>query len=125
MTDTPDAATLCAWSTLADRTPTAPPVPAAELVVVRHDDKVSVLSGRCTHRGASLGASEVQGEHLICPAHGWDYRLDSGVSDVDPCESIKRFAAWVDAEADAVCVDAGEVARWLAAHPPTDRKSVV
>ena len=53
-----------------------------DLVIVRwpDEDEVSVLYGRCLHRGALLCDGEVRGEDLICGVHGWDYRFRTGVS---------------------------------------------
>ena len=39
------------WSELADREPAYGLVADVDLVVVRYDDEVSVLYGRCLHRG--------------------------------------------------------------------------
>ena len=41
---------------------------------------VSVLYGRCLHRGALMADGHVEGDNLICGLHDWDYRLDTGVS---------------------------------------------
>ena len=70
------------WSTLADRTPTHALVENVDLVVVRYGDEVSVLYGRCAHRGALLADGHVDGHNLICGVHNWDYRIDTGVSGV-------------------------------------------
>ena len=39
------------WSDIEDRKPTYALVADVDLVIVRYDDKVSVLYGRCLHRG--------------------------------------------------------------------------
>ena len=118
-TDPSRPAQVATWTTLADRSPAAARVAEVDLVVVRYDDQVSVLYARCTHRGANLAEGAIEGQNLVCASHGWDYRFDSGVSDVDPCESLQRFSAWIDEEADAVWVDELEIAAWLQANPPT------
>jgi glutamate synthase domain-containing protein 2/nitrite reductase/ring-hydroxylating ferredoxin subunit len=88
-----------------------------DLVVVRFDDQVSVMYGRCLHRGALLSDGYVDGQNLICGVRFWDYRYDTGVSEYNNAEVLPRFRAWVDAEADAVLVDADEIREWAAAHP--------
>ena len=45
---------IAKWSTLPDRVPTYALVANVDLVVVRYGDEVSVLFGRCLHRGALL-----------------------------------------------------------------------
>ena len=68
------------------------------------------MYGRCHHRGALLADGHIDGQNLICGVHGWDYRYDTGVSEYNNDEALHRFAAVVDEEADAVWVDAAEVA---------------
>ena len=84
------------WSSLADRIPTAALVADLDLVVVRMDDSVSVLYGRCLHRGALLADGYVRGDDLICGLHHWDYRVESGVSAYNNKEVLPRFSAWVE-----------------------------
>lgn len=113
---------VATWSELEDRQPAYALVGEVDLVVVRFDDEVSVLYGRCLHRGALLSDGHVDGENLICGVHYWDYRLDTGVSQYENSEALQRFASWVDHEADAVFVDGAEVAAWAEEHPqPYDR----
>ena len=68
------------WNTLQDRQPAYALVADVDLVVIRYDDTVSVMYGRCAHRGALMADGSVDGDNLICGVHGWDYRLDSGIS---------------------------------------------
>ncbi|MCL7971353.1 MAG: glutamate synthase-related protein, partial [marine benthic group bacterium] len=110
------------WSDLEDRSPVYALVGEVDLVVIRHDEQVSVLYGRCLHRGALLADGYVDGENLICGVHQWDYRIDSGVSEYENAEALPRFRAWIDAEADAVFVDAAEVEAWAEDHPQPYRR---
>lgn len=73
-------------------------VDGVDLVVVRWgeaDHEHSVLSGRCRHRGVLLADGKVVGDDLVCGVHGWDYRLDTGVSTYDDREHLHRFASAV------------------------------
>ncbi len=118
----PKKVKVATWSTLADRTPTYALVANVDLVVVRYDDRVSVLYGRCLHRGALMADATIEGDNLICGLHQWDYRFDTGVSAYDNDEALQKFEAWIDSNADAVFVDEHEVAAWEKAHPqPYDR----
>jgi glutamate synthase domain-containing protein 2 len=112
-----DPERLLSWSNLPDREPTHAKAAGVDLVVVRYDDEVSVLYGRCLHRGVLLGDGRVEGQNLICGVHGWDYRYDTGVSEYDNSEELATFTAWVDVEEDAVYVDAAEVAAWAEDNP--------
>ena len=108
------------WSHLEDRKPAYALVAGVDLVVVRWDDDVSVLYGRCLHRGALLADGHIEGEDLICGVHYWDYRYKTGVSAYNNEEALHRFSAWV--EDGGVWVDEAEIAAWEKDNPqPFDR----
>jgi glutamate synthase domain-containing protein 2 len=83
--------------------------------VVRFDNTVSVLYGRCAHRGALMADGYVDGDNLICGLHAWDYRLDSGVSEYNNSEALPKFKAWV--ADNQVWVDETEIRDWARDHP--------
>lgn len=113
---------LMALDSLNDRRPAHALVGNVDLVVVRYDENVSVLYGRCAHRGALMSDGYVDGNNIICGVHDWDYRLDSGVSEYNNSEALHKFTAWV--EDDIVCVDAEEIAEWELEHPqPYNREA--
>ncbi len=113
---------LAEWKTLADREPRYALLGEVDLVVIRYDDAVSVLYGRCAHRGALMADGYVDGENIICGVHGWDYRLDTGVSEYNNSETLPKFTAWV--EDGQVMVDADEINAWAKQHPqPYQRDS--
>ena len=112
------------WSELGDREPAYALVADVDLVVVRYGDEVSVLYGRCLHRGALMADGRVEGDNLICGLHGWDYRVDSGVSAYNNTETLHKFDARVDHDRDEVLVDETEIAAWAEKSPqPYDRKT--
>lgn len=124
--DLPQAqrAKVATWSQLSDRTPAYALIGEVDLVVTRFDNRVSVLYGRCLHRGALMSDGYVDGQNLICGVHGWDYRLDTGVSEYSNEEVLHKFNAWIDTDDDAVYVDPLEVADWADKHPqPYDRSA--
>lgn len=108
---------IATWSTLADRQPTYALVANVDLVLIRYDDQVSVLYGRCLHRGALLADGTIRGDDLICGVHNWDYRYDTGISAYKNEEILPKFNAWVNTNADAVFVDEAEIAAWHAKNP--------
>jgi glutamate synthase domain-containing protein 2 len=103
------------FSELGDREPAYALVANVDLVVVRHDDEVSVLYGRCLHRGALMADGFIKGEDIICGVHGWDYRFKTGVSAYSNDEKLPTFTAWV--ENDRVWVDEEEISAWERDHP--------
>ena len=101
------ATPLFDWDSLEDRQPKYALVADVDLVIVRYDDNVTVLYGRCAHRGALMSDANVQGNNLICGVHGWDYRLDTGISEYHNSQTLPKFSAWI--ENGKVCVDAEEI----------------
>jgi len=114
--------TIAKWNGLEDRIPAHALVAGVDLVIARFDDSVSVLYGRCAHRGALMADGHVDGDNLICGLHGWDYRIDSGISAYDNSETLPQFNAWI--EDGQVLVDEDEIAAWATEHPqPYDREA--
>ena len=111
---------IAEWDQLADRSPSYALVANVDLVVTRYDDSVSVLYGRCLHRGALLADGSVRGQDLICGVHNWDYRLETGISAYANNEQLPKFEAWI--EDGSVWVDEDEISAWEREHPqPYDR----
>lgn len=113
---------IAEWSRLEERQPFHARVANVDLVVIRWDQQVSVLYGRCQHRGVLMADGYVEGENIVCGVHHWDYQFRSGISSYNPAERLHKFAAWV--ERDGVWVDEGEIAAWERANPqPYDHSS--
>jgi methylamine---glutamate N-methyltransferase subunit C len=100
---------------LAEDTPTHAVADGIDLVLVRRGEQVHVFEGRCPHRGALLADGRVEGPNLICGVHGWDYRLDTGVSAYNPAERISKFSCRV--EAGKVLVAEAELAEYRQRRP--------
>ncbi|MGB5598070.1 alpha-hydroxy-acid oxidizing protein [Thiothrix litoralis] len=105
------------WDALKPGKPAYALVANVDLVVIRWSDeqKVSVLYGRCQHRGALLADGYIDGDNLICSLHGWDYRYKGGVSEYNNEESLHKFRAWI--EDNKVWVDEKEIAKWEKQNP--------
>lgn len=103
------------WSELEDRVPAHALVATVDLVIIRIDDTVSVLYGRCAHRGALMSDGHMNGNNLICGVHGWDYRWDTGVSEYNNSETLPKFSAWI--ENGHVLVDEDEISTWALKNP--------
>ena len=108
------------WTELEDRVPGHALVAGVDLVLIRADDAVNVFYGRCHHRGALLADGRVEGPNLICGLHGWDYRLDTGISEYHNDEHLQKFTTWI--EDDQVWVDEDEIAAWAEQHPQPYRR---
>ncbi|MGB5650527.1 MAG: glutamate synthase-related protein [Sedimenticolaceae bacterium] len=88
-----------------------------DLVVIRWEgeQQVSVLYGRCAHRGALMSDGRIEGGNIVCGLHNWDYCYRSGVSSYNPSEKLRRFSAWL--EGDKVWVDEEEIQAWAVENP--------
>lgn len=112
------------WSELKPLTPTYALVANVDLVLVRSEnsDEVSILYGRCLHRGALMSDGRIEGDNLICGLHNWDYSYKTGVSSYNSSERLHRFNAWI--EEGKVWVDEEEIIAWEEDNPqPYDRDS--
>ncbi len=106
---------IYALDDLEDRAPAHALVADVDLVVTRYDDSVSVLYGRCAHRGALMSDGHIDGDNIICGLHGWDYRLETGISEYNNSETLPKFNAWI--EDGQVFVDEDEISDWALKHP--------
>ncbi len=89
-------------------TPRGETIDGIDLVLVRRGDAVSVFEGRCQHRGALLADGSVIGDDLVCGVHGWDYRIDTGISSYDPSQRLYKFGHQVT-EDGGIELDAEEL----------------
>ena len=106
---------LTSLHSLEEKDPTHFVINDLDLVVIRYGDQVSVLYGRCLHRGALMSDGYIDGDNLICGLHGWDYRYQTGVSEYNNKEVLHKFQSWI--EDGNVFIDCDEVEEYLAKHP--------
>jgi len=106
---------LCSFTDLEEKKPIGKQVNGLDLVVVRYGEDVSVLYGRCLHRGALMADGTVEGDNIICGVHNWDYRIDTGVSEYDNSEALHKFHAVIK-DGD-LYVDEDEINDYLIKHP--------
>lgn len=111
---------IAEWKNLEDKTPTHARVENVDLVIIRYGEDVSVLYGRCHHRGALLADGYIDGENLICGVHNWDYRYDTGISEYNNEEALDKFMSVI--EDGQLWVDTAEIRAWHTKNPqPFDR----
>ena len=71
-------------------------VDGVDVAVFRRGDEVFAIGNECPHQGGSLCDGMVEGDIVICPLHGWEFDLRSGVCMTVPGESVARFTATVE-----------------------------
>jgi glutamate synthase domain-containing protein 2 len=108
---------ICEWDKLEPLTPTYALVADVDLVIIRWKDEeqLSILYGRCLHRGALMSDGSIKGNDLVCGLHNWDYSYKTGVSSYNPSERLHRFTSWL--EDSKVWVDEDEIRSWAVDNP--------
>ena len=106
---------LIEFEAVQDKTPTYARALKTDLVIVRDDQEISVMYGRCLHRGALLADGHIDGKNLICGLHNWDYRYDTGVSEYNNKEVLYKFNSVVQGE--HIYIDEEEVERFEHDNP--------
>lgn len=108
------AISIAHWDKLEDRCPSHAKIEDIDLVVIRWDDQVSVLYGRCLHEGALLSEGKIDGDNLVCKRHGWFYPFVKEIYEHGKEESVPRFPAWI--EKGKVWVEPDVIVEWVKAN---------
>ena len=87
-----------------------------------HQGKVYALQDRCPHREGQLSKGKVVGSDAVCPLHGWNFDLETGISPFNPHDTVATYpvklgegSVWIDADAVLplpASTFAGYQARW-------------
>ncbi len=106
---------LTKFNELKEKEPTYAIAEHTDLVIIRFGKEVSVLYGRCQHRGALMSDGVVVGDDLICGLHNWDYRYDTGVSAYNNSEKLHKFTEII--ENGFVCVKRQDILDFQEENP--------
>ena len=75
-----------------------------EVCLANVGGKFFAVDNTCLHRGGPLGEGIIEGNHVVCPWHGWQYDLTTGKATTAPAQ----LACYeVKTEGTAVMVKAG------------------
>ncbi len=65
------------------------------VAIARRGSQVWVFDGTCPHGGGPLGEGDLVGDTLVCPWHGWAFRLEDGTCTIPGASPVERIAARV------------------------------
>ena len=74
------------------------------IVLIRDGDQFFATQRKCLHQGGDLSEGLVSRGFLICPVHGWKFRIATGVHEISPETCLATYAVRI--EGDDIYVDA-------------------
>jgi len=77
------------------------------LALFLYEGKVYALDDRCPHREGQLSDGHVRKGEAICPLHGWNFDLETGVSPYNINDAVATYP--VEVKEATVYIDAGKV----------------
>lgn len=92
-----------------------------DVCIANVEGEFFALDNKCPHRGGQLGDGQLQGADVICPLHGWDFDVRTGISRYDHLDRVATFPVrqvngHVEIDADKVLtlpVQEGYLARYI------------
>ena len=75
--------------------------------VMKHEGKIYVLDGKCTHEGGPLGEGYIDNNELICPWHSGAYHLENGSADENTpwVTDIQTYRTRVDNQSGEIYIE--------------------
>lgn len=71
-------------------------VEGKSIALYKVDGNVYALDGICPHAGGPLAEGSLNGCLAMCPWHGWEFNVKTGLCDFNPDISTKTFPVKVE-----------------------------
>jgi nitrite reductase (NADH) small subunit len=68
------------------------------ICIANLDGTFTALGGVCPHKGGPLAEGAIEHGNVVCPWHGWEFRLADGQSANHPGASVKIFKLVIHGE---------------------------
>ena len=68
------------------------------------DGVFHAMDNECRHHGGPLGEGSLSGTTVMCPWHGWEYDVTTGVCQTDETQQVPCFQVKVDGDDVLVAV---------------------
>jgi glutamate synthase domain-containing protein 2 len=62
-----------------------------DIALCNYEGEFYALNNRCPHRGGQLADGKLQGSDLICPLHGWDFDVRTGISRYNTLDCVDTY----------------------------------
>lgn len=62
-----------------------------EIAVFKHQGELCAIQNNCPHEGGQLSMGWIEGQHVVCPLHGYKFHLQTGVCSIDAKLKAKTF----------------------------------
>jgi len=72
-------------------------VDGLRIALFRVGGRFYALEASCPHEGGPLAEGTVEGVHVVCPWHGYDYNLKTGECGQDPDLHVLTYPVKVEA----------------------------
>ena len=69
------------------------------ICVANMNGTYAAVDNFCSHRGGPLGQGIVEGEKIVCPWHGWEFDLATGINPHTPNLSVESYELKLDGDA--------------------------
>jgi len=69
---------------------------ARPYAVCNFEGTICALDGVCIHEGGPLGEGQLEGSHLVCPYHLWEFDCRTGEYDRDPALRVATYPVRVE-----------------------------
>ncbi|MCI0394560.1 MAG: glutamate synthase-related protein [Chloroflexi bacterium] len=66
-----------------------------DIALCNYEGRYYAVNNRCPHRGGQLGDGHLQGSDLICPLHGWDFDVRTGISRYNTLDRVDTYPVTV------------------------------
>ena len=62
-----------------------------DVAIFNVDGEIFAIEDTCLHAGGPLHEGSIQGTHVICPWHHWEFDLRDGSCALNPCHKLERY----------------------------------
>lgn len=87
---------VCRADELSDQEVKLVEADGTKIALCRRGENLFALSNFCPHLTGNLGEGKVEGDVLVCPEHGWRFKLASGRCVTMPGQSAHTFPVRIE-----------------------------